>query len=71
MLAALTDGEDFELLFTVRSGDAVALLDAWKAAFPAVKLSCIGKILETPGLKIRENNRIRELSVKGFEHFKK
>src|SRR5207249_1694906 len=30
LLAALTDGEDFELLFTVASGDAVALLDNWK-----------------------------------------
>src|SRR5690606_25391467 len=39
LLAALTDGEDFELLFTVRSADAVALFDAWKAAFPSVKLS--------------------------------
>src|SRR5262249_55419420 len=30
MLAALTDGEDFELLFTVASGDAVRVLDGWK-----------------------------------------
>ena len=33
MLAALSDGEDFELLFTVASGDAVALLDGWKKEF--------------------------------------
>ncbi len=43
--AALTDGEDFELLFTVASGDAVKLLDAWKKKFPKLKLSCIGKIV--------------------------
>ena len=34
MLAALTDGEDFELLFTVASRDAVPLLDAWRKQFP-------------------------------------
>ena len=34
LLAALTDGEDFELLFTVASRDAVPLLDAWKKQFP-------------------------------------
>jgi thiamine-monophosphate kinase len=30
LVAALTDGEDFELLFTVASKEAVPLLDAWK-----------------------------------------
>ncbi len=44
MLAALTDGEDFELLFTVASRDAVPLLDAWKKQFPGLALTCIGKI---------------------------
>src|SRR5690606_15983848 len=44
LLAALTDGEDFELLFTVASKDAVPVLDGWKTEFPEVKLSCIGKI---------------------------
>src|SRR5882724_8825839 len=44
LLAALTDGEDFELLFTIAGRDAVPLLDAWKKQFPAVSLNCIGKI---------------------------
>src|SRR5205807_4172166 len=30
LLAALTDGEDFELLFTVASREAVPLLDSWR-----------------------------------------
>src|SRR5262245_2937755 len=34
MRAALSDGEDFELLLTVASHDAVPLLDAWKKRFP-------------------------------------
>ena len=45
-VAALTDGEDFELLFTLASKDAVKLVDGWKQAFPEVKLSCIGRIIE-------------------------
>src|SRR5262245_53602805 len=46
LLAALTDGEDFELLFALPSRDAVRLLDAWKIKFPKVRLSCIGKLVE-------------------------
>ena len=49
-LAALTDGEDFELLFTVASRDAVKLLDAWRNKFPRLKLSCIGKIVAGEGI---------------------
>ncbi|MBA4147452.1 MAG: thiamine-monophosphate kinase [Verrucomicrobia bacterium] len=71
LLAALTDGEDFELLFTVRSGDAVALLDGWKKEFPKVKLSCIGKIVKTPGLKLRTKEGVRDLGAKGYTHFDK
>ncbi len=71
LLAALTDGEDFELLFTAASRNAVALLDAWKEKFPHLKLSCVGKISSTPGLKLRDNDGVRELSVQGFVHFQK
>lgn len=69
LLAALTDGEDFELLFTIASRDAVKLLDAWKGKFPKVKLSCIGKITMTPGLQLRDEKGIRPLNVHGYVHF--
>lgn len=69
LLAALTDGEDFELLFTLGSGDAVAVLDGWKNQFPEVPLTCIGRITETPGLKLRDKNGLRELALRGYEHF--
>lgn len=69
LLAALTDGEDFELLFTIGSRDAVALLDAWKKQFPAVRLSCIGKITKTPGLHLRDQKGVRPLNVHGYVHF--
>jgi len=69
LLAALTDGEDFELLFTVPSNQAVPLLDAWKKQFPKLKLSCIGKMTAEPGLKIRDKDGLRELNLKGYAHF--
>jgi thiamine-monophosphate kinase len=69
LLAALTDGEDFELLFTVASRDAVPLLDAWKAQFPDLRLSCIGKITAEPGVRIRDRKGIQPLAVHGYVHF--
>ncbi len=69
LLAALTDGEDFELLFTVASRDAVPLLDGWKKQFPDVKLSCIGKITAGPGLTIRDKEGTRPLTAHGYTHF--
>jgi thiamine-monophosphate kinase len=58
--AALTDGEDFELLFTVAAGDAVKLLDAWKKQFPKLKLSCIGKINRgRTGVTLRDKDGVQ------------
>lgn len=70
LMAALTDGEDYELLFTVPSRDAVPLLDAWKNQFPETKLTCIGKIAETPGITLRDHKGIRPLTAHGYIHFK-
>jgi thiamine-monophosphate kinase len=67
--AALTDGEDFELLFTVASRDAVPLLDAWKREFPALPLTCIGRITATEGIAIRDRHGLRPLTAHGYEHF--
>jgi thiamine-monophosphate kinase len=70
LLAALTDGEDFELLFTVAARDAVAVLDAWKKQFPKVPLTCIGKIIATEGIHLRDKQGVRPLTAQGYEHFK-
>ena len=70
LLAALTDGEDFELLFTVASSDAVAVLDGWKKHFPEVPLSCIGKIIAGEGIKLRDKDGVRPLTAHGYVHFK-
>lgn len=70
LLAALTDGEDFELLFTVGSSDAVAVLDGWKKQFPDVPLSCIGKIIAGEGIRLRDKDGVRTLTAHGYVHFK-
>ena len=69
LLAALTDGEDFELLFTVASKHAVPLLDAWKKQFPNLALTCIGKITAGEGITLRDRTGVRPLSAHGYEHF--
>ena len=69
LLAALTDGEDFELLFTIVSGDAVSLLDAWKKQFPDVPLTCIGKITATAGVKLRDKDGCLPMPAHGYIHF--
>ena len=69
LFAALTDGEDFELLFTVASRDAVPLLDAWKQQFPGLDLSCIGKIISEPALRLRDKDGVRALTAHGYSHF--
>ena len=69
LLAALSDGEDFELLFTVAGRDAVPLLDAWKRQFPEPALTCIGKITADRGVRLRDKTGVRPLTVHGYEHF--
>jgi thiamine-monophosphate kinase len=68
-VAALTDGEDFELLFTIASKDAVKLLDAWKKQFPKLKLSCIGKIVAGEGILIRDKIGSHKFNAHGYVHF--
>ncbi len=69
LLAALTDGEDFELLFTVASRVAVPLLDAWRKHFPGLSLTCIGKITASENITIRDKDGVRPLTAHGYVHF--
>lgn len=69
LLAALTDGEDFELLFTVASRDAVPLLDAWKQQFPGTPLTCIGRMTAEPGLRLRDKHGTHPFTGHGYVHF--
>jgi thiamine-monophosphate kinase len=69
LLGALTDGEDFELLFTVASKDAVLLLDAWKQQFPKLRLSCIGKIIAGDTVTLRDKTGVQPMPTHGYVHF--
>ncbi len=69
LVAALSEGEDFELLFTVAAGDAVKLLDAWKKHFPKLKLSCIGKSVAGKGITLRDKSGAQKLNTHGYVHF--
>lgn len=62
--AALSDGEDFELLFAVPKRKAVRLERDWERKFPALRLTCIGQLAErgvAQGLG----------AARGYDHFAK
>jgi len=69
LLAVLTDGEDFELLFALASKDAVPMLDAWKKQLPKLPLTCIGKVKAGEGITIRDQAGARPLKLHGYTHF--
>jgi thiamine-monophosphate kinase len=67
--ASLTDGEDYELLFTLRGGAPAAarLLAAWRRAFPRVPLTVIGQLA---GRGTPLSGAIDLSAYSGFEHLK-
>lgn len=67
--ASLMDGEDFELLFTTGPKDAVPLLDAWKARFPDLRLTCIGRLTREPGIRLRTEQGLQVIPPHAYEHF--
>jgi thiamine-monophosphate kinase len=69
LVAALTDGEDFELLFAVAGADAVRVLDGWRAQFPGVRLSCVGRVTAEEGLRLRTAEGVVEFTGHGYVHF--
>jgi thiamine-monophosphate kinase len=69
VLAALTDGEDFELLFAVAKKDAVPVLDGWKARFPDVRLTCIGRVTQEPVIRLRDRQGPKPMPNHGYVHF--
>ena len=60
--AALSDGEDFELLLAVVPSKAPRLVRDWKRRFPGLRLTCIGALAK--------RGTARGLgSVHGYDHF--
>ena len=47
----------------------MALLDQFRKAFPDTPISCIGRIIEEPGLKIKQKDGTKEFATRGFVHF--
>jgi thiamine-monophosphate kinase len=66
--AAVTDGEDYELVFAVAArADRGALERAWRRAFPRTRLSCVGRFVrkgDSPAGAVRLGN------YRGFEHLR-
>ncbi len=79
--AALSDGEDFELLFCVSPSDADRLLAEWKQRF-SLRLNCIGQIIDPASNLVSEiegkgrlylrksNGSIEPLAPTGWQHFR-
>ncbi|MBI5771252.1 MAG: thiamine-phosphate kinase [Verrucomicrobia bacterium] len=66
--AALTDGEDYELVFAVSAGaDRDALARAWRRRFPRTRLSGIGRFVQAGRLPAEALNLD---DYRGFEHLR-
>ena len=61
-LEALTDGEDYELCFTVREDVDVP------ERMEGVPLTRIGRVVAGAGLRAHEEGRVIELGRGGWEH---
>ena len=65
---ALTDGEDYELLFTVNAAmDPTDFEAAWRATFP-LRLTCLGRFVKTS--RPRSVGALDLRSFHGFEHLR-
>jgi thiamine-monophosphate kinase len=62
---ALHGGEEYELLFTVRPGKRVP------PSVGGVRLSCIGRIVEGRGVRLRTPRGVAPLEPRGFQHFRR
>lgn len=66
--AAVSDGEDYELLFTLAGKtDRTAFARKWKLAFPRTRLTCIGRFSTT---KPPADHSLNLECYHGFEHLR-
>ena len=60
---AVSDGEDYELLFAIAPRDRTRLTRAWRKKFPRLPLTCIGSLTRPL------NNSTTQLLSGGYLHF--
>ena len=66
LAAALHDGEDFELLFTLTAEQCTRLMQAWDDPTPIAQ---IGRVAEGSGMQIRmPDGQMAELTPGGYDH---
>jgi thiamine-monophosphate kinase len=66
--AALTDGEDYELVFAVAAAvDRAAFEHAWRRAFPRTRLSAIGRFVRSDKMP---HDAVRLADYHGYEHLR-
>ena len=65
---AFSDGEDFELLFTVPEKEAQDVEKKFNKKF-RVKVSRIGKIIKKKGLFLEKEGKVSPLRFRGYSHF--
>jgi thiamine-monophosphate kinase len=68
---ALSDGEDFELLFSVSARKAEAFESGWRKRF-RLECTAIGKVTKVAGeVDLVRNGKVVPMTAKGYEHFRK
>jgi thiamine-monophosphate kinase len=66
--AALNDGEDFELLFTLSEEDCLELTNSWDEPTPVTQ---IGNVTDTGKMQIRTaDGQLEDLEARGYEHLR-
>jgi thiamine-monophosphate kinase len=66
--AALTDGEDYELVFALAAqADREGFARAWRKKFPRTRLSCIGRFVRAGA---RPSGTLNLDDYRGFEHLR-
>lgn len=65
---ALQDGEDYELLFTVKADRADLLASSFRKAFPRTPLTCLGKVEAGTG-RLRDRADGQPIAGRGYGHF--
>jgi thiamine-monophosphate kinase len=66
---AISDGEDYELLFAVPPGIASALEERWTRRFPMLALTQIGRLTEPKRPKLNASGSA-QVTDPGYDHFR-